>query len=491
MPPRKISSGPLSGASSRWIPRPTTTDSGELLDARDEALKAGSSNLPTAVGDNALLLAREQSLASVRHQDAVAAFDRSTSALVSARTTALVRLRTMAAILSVVAAAVAALSYERLNPYLETFLRSGIEAEQLALEAALQEALEELELELTLRNTAYNELASRLDGLVGSRRVRALAHLATRTNSVHLVYGGNWGGSLPIPTTQDDTAYQTALSFFQLICGPLQGKESSGPLAWWWFEPPASCEHWSDSLGGFDRAHLLLPMSTLLLDVQARYLNENWPIPFGQVADRLPRARTAFGEAIRELEVKMGGEGAWTTIFAISANLAYARWVDQLATTLEIPVARAVRNREQWAANVSVTSISVSAVLAAAIPLLVLLISRRTQQIKWLTENLEDRAVVYALLGRIFGVRTQGHSWLSSDGPDILEEWLNHDPWADHDKASGLDAIRRGVRSNMDAVQFHRLLTSSGLKSGCLEERFEHSDDGVTTRYIVSIPQAD
>ena len=103
---------------------PDETQLRRLLDARDQAMASNTQNLPTIANSRSLQLAINARRDLIQYQDISSQFDRTKKALLSERITPLLRLKTLAVVLSILSAATAALSFDKINPYLEILLQS-------------------------------------------------------------------------------------------------------------------------------------------------------------------------------------------------------------------------------------------------------------------------------------------------------------------------------------------------------------------------------
>ena len=70
-----------------------------------------------------------------------------------------------------------------------------------------------------------------------------------------------------------------------------------------------------------------------------------------------------------------------------------------------------------------------------------------------------------------------------------MDEWLTTISSEGDQHMNEIMAIRSMVNSNWDAVRFHRILTSSAMKSGWLEQRYEEIGDDILLRYLVVVPE--
>ena len=449
----------------------------ELLEARDEALNFTTSVLPVPTS-NPLQTENEHHRALIQYQESETSFDRSKKALVSRRITPLARLKTLATILSILSGALAAISYEKFNPFLEEFFQSEIELKHQVVHETARRALERLELGLKVTNENYEQVKSLLDGLSDSQRFETISQLAIVSNRAYLVFG-----NARVDQNAQAIHFQ---DFYWAVCKAGRKPESRSP-------DPATqntyrfCMEYMDAARDGEPVILSGSIVEILLGVRPDELVDLEHVFVQDLPSVLRSSEEAFVRKFAFIRSVRDATQNLLTFFKINRELAYLNWLYSISRAWEEPVDTARNKRRRFAILLCRTSAGISGLFALVVPLLFFLISRRNRQIEWLVENLEDRYFIYCMIGSVFGARKPGENWLSSDGAGMVEEWMKTGFLANEMILGGWESVRSVVRSNFDAVSFHRLLVAGAMKCGILEQRIEHHDDGISVRYIISV----
>lgn len=466
---------------------PDETQLRELIDARQQGRNSSSSSLPTATGINPLQPADRQSRDLIQHQEMISSFDRTKDAMVSDRITPLLRLKSYAKILSIVSALLAAFSFEKINPYIESMLQSEYEIKLQIITDKNNEVFDGIELEILLTNPEYNELKPNLDNVSISRKFEALHRIADTEAGIHLIFGTEeldqlqelvigpadsklnhdiFGRSVcdRIPVNEDIRSNYTVGRAHD-IC-----KEHSGP----WGEPTST--RWA------------VTALNMLMGVRPNGVKELEYVDSYEMPLELITLDREFEKIFSEIGSEIGMHSPSTTFLRKGLEFSKLAWLDEFRRKLEGPATKAISNRKFLTNSISALSIVVSALCASAIPVLIYLIYRRNRQIEWLVENLEDRSFVYFLIRSIFGIHMQGNFWLASEGPNIVESWIRNDLSVHAREHHNLSEFRSILKSNLDSVRFHRLFVSSAIKAGCVSQGFQHIEGDMELCYSMEFP---
>ena len=477
---------------------PDETQLRELIDAREQALSSTPSNLPKVQTTKSLAVADYPNRDIIPHQDFAAQFDRSTKALFSKRITPLTRLKSLATVLTLLSAVSAALSFDKFNPLLETVLQTELETRQRVADDAIGRTIEQLESELSIANLEYDKLQSMLDGKSNLRKFATLLRLAVTKDRLHLIYGAaevKLMRGVPAPKTV------SLVSLKRLVrdaCISTGSRKVFGDDSYVWAANHRCGDHHGSWVA--ERPEWPLDLSVILTGVRPGIEGRSGGVPGLVLSKQHPTERLPglLRQTERGFDRLFRGIASTTTLgvmvpafFEANLGLAKLSWLYEFKNALDGPTEKAIQDRKRITTLVSVGSLGLSIFFATSIPLLWLVINRRNRQIEWLMENLEDQAVVYGVLGDIFGLGIHARGWLARDGPGMVEEWLKGANSQNGDVSSELRTIRRVVGSNLDPVRFHRMLTSRGLSIGFLKQQYVRFEGDVAVRYIIVVPETE
>ena len=459
----------------------------ELITAREEALRLTRQPPSTLPRASSLQLLNDDRRALIQYQEAATQFTRSTKTLLSRRITPVLRIRTFAAILAILAGAIGALSNERINPLLRTMFASEYEVKQHIIDDQIDKGIQRLELELNIANSDYEKLLPRITDISNIRKFELLSRLSRTWYRNSLLYGNEQMERLNELDSSNNQSELNHKDFRDTACRYVPD-ESANP-SHWVREANQYCNTYSRFV---NQSTFIWPSiaSTILLGI--RPVDVSWivGVDVRDLSAQLEKVSTKFESIIMEIQYSSVMHDGLYGYYRTNLELTILAWLYEVRDSLEKPATEAIQGRKRWTDLVSVTSLSLSGVLTLLIPILLLIAARRTRQIEWLIENLEDRTIVYRLIECVFGLESNSSGWEASNGPNMVKNWMEGDSLNEELMTTEFESIRSAVNLNLDAVSFHRLLTASALKCGCLLQRYEKQDGRISLRYFVTTPES-
>ena len=347
---------------------------------------------------------------------------------------------------------------------------------------------------MIIMNSGYSELKPQLSGMSELTKFETIHAITTHLNQLHLIYDRDDVGLLKKLDTIEDNQSTDFKDYEEVVNTSCQ-KTGTGV-----YEETdifvAFSRRYCRRFIQFKEDNIMYSpysfsvlLSGILIGIRPLEIAGIERVNIRAIREKLQNIEREFSLIFRDVRRALPSRGGLQSFIVVNHNLAVLSWLYSFGRTLERPIEEAVQNRGDVTSFVRIVSSVFSLFFALAIPFLLLLIFRRRHRIEWLIDNLEDPSIVYALIKKIFGTSSYANGWLARDGPSIVDEWLTTISSEGDQHMNEIMAIRSMVNSNWDAVRFHRILTSSAMKSGWLEQRYEEIGDDILLRYLVVGPE--